>query len=56
MEGEAEPYEEFKEVWVNLEGIHCKYLTWKVIAQVASTIGVLVDVDCLSSSRVCTRK
>jgi hypothetical protein len=26
-EGEAEPYEEFKEVWVNVEGIPCKYLT-----------------------------
>jgi hypothetical protein len=44
-EGEAEPYEEFKEVWVNVEGIPCKYLTWRVIAQLASTIGVLVDVD-----------
>jgi hypothetical protein len=43
-EGEA-PYEEFKEVWVNMEGILFKYLTWKVIAQVSSTIGVLVDVD-----------
>jgi hypothetical protein len=44
-EGEAEPYEEFMEVWVNVEGIPCKYLTWRVIAQVPSTIGVLVDVD-----------
>jgi hypothetical protein len=44
-EGEAKPFEEFKEVWVNVEGIPCKYLTWRVIAQVASAIGVLVDVD-----------
>jgi hypothetical protein len=43
--GEAEPFEEFREVWVNVEGIPCKYLTWRVIAQVASAIGVLVDVD-----------
>jgi hypothetical protein len=46
-EGEAEPYEEFQEVWVNMEGIPFKWLTWKVIAQFSSTIGVLVDVDWL---------
>jgi hypothetical protein len=44
-EGEGEPCEEFQEVWVNIEGIPFKWLTWKVIAQVSSAIGVLVDVD-----------
>jgi hypothetical protein len=44
-EGEAKPCEEFQEVWVNIEGIPFKWLTWNVIAQVSSAIGVLVDVD-----------
>jgi hypothetical protein len=44
-EGEVEPCEEFQEVWVNIEGIPFKWLTWKVIAQVSSAIGVLVGVD-----------
>jgi hypothetical protein len=44
-EGEAEPYEPFHEVWVNVEGIPFKWLTWKVIAQVASTLGVITNVD-----------
>jgi hypothetical protein len=44
-EGEAEPYEVFKEVWVNIEGIPCQWLTWKVMARVASALGVMVNVD-----------
>jgi hypothetical protein len=44
-EGEAEPYEPFHEVWVNVEGIPFQWFTWKVIAHVASTLGVLTNVD-----------
>jgi hypothetical protein len=44
-EGEAEPYEPFHEVWVNVEGIPFQWLTWTVIAQVACTLGVLTNVD-----------
>jgi hypothetical protein len=44
-EGEAKPYEVFKEVWVNIEGIPCQWLTWKVMARVASALGVMVNVD-----------
>ena len=43
--GELELFSELKEVWVKIEGIPTKWCTWKVIAQVASAIGVLVNVD-----------
>jgi hypothetical protein len=44
-EGEAKPFEEFQEVWVKIEGIPCRWLTWKFIYQVSSALGVLVNID-----------
>ncbi|KAM0897032.1 hypothetical protein ACQ4PT_022817 [Festuca glaucescens] len=44
-EGEAEPFEEFQEVWVKIIGIPAKWLTWKTICQVSTTLGVLVNID-----------
>jgi hypothetical protein len=44
-EGEAEPFEEFQEVWVKICGIPAKWLTWKTICQVSTTLGVLVNID-----------
>ncbi|KAM0857884.1 hypothetical protein ACQ4PT_048197 [Festuca glaucescens] len=43
-EGEAEPFEEFQEVWVKIVGIPAKWLTWKTICQVATALGVLINV------------
>jgi hypothetical protein len=44
-EGEAEPFEEFQEVWVRITGIPAKWLTWKTICQVSTALGVLVNID-----------
>ncbi|KAM0835336.1 hypothetical protein ACQ4PT_062996 [Festuca glaucescens] len=44
-EGEAEPFEEFQEVWVKILGIPAKWLTWKTICQVSTTLGVPVNID-----------
>ncbi|KAM0876127.1 hypothetical protein ACQ4PT_036376 [Festuca glaucescens] len=44
-EGEAEPFEEFQEVWVKILGIPAKWLTWKTICQISTTLGVLVNID-----------
>ncbi|KAM0927426.1 hypothetical protein ACQ4PT_002866 [Festuca glaucescens] len=44
-EGEAEPFEEFQEVWVKIVGIPAKWLTWKTICQVSTALGVLVNID-----------
>jgi hypothetical protein len=44
-EGEAEPFEEFQEIWVKILGIPAKWLTWKTICQVTTTPGVLVNID-----------
>ncbi|XP_051194795.1 uncharacterized protein [Lolium perenne] len=44
-EGEAEPFEEFQEIWIKIYGIPAKWLTWKTICQVSTSLGVLVNVD-----------
>jgi hypothetical protein len=44
-EGEAEPFEEFQEVWVKILGIPANWLTWKTICQISTTLGVLVNID-----------
>ncbi|KAK1628866.1 hypothetical protein QYE76_003181 [Lolium multiflorum] len=44
LEGEAEPFEEFQEIWVKIIGIPIKWLTWKTICQVSTTLGVLVNI------------
>ncbi|KAM0878763.1 hypothetical protein ACQ4PT_034655 [Festuca glaucescens] len=43
--GELDPFGELQEVWVKVQGIPPKWCTWKVIAQVASSLRVLVNVD-----------
>lgn len=43
--GELDPFGELKEIWVKIEGIPSKWCSWKVISQVASSIGILVNVD-----------
>jgi hypothetical protein len=44
-EGEAEPFEEFQEIWVKIIAIPAKWLTWKTICKVSTTLGVLVNID-----------
>lgn len=44
-EGEAEPFEEFQEIWVKIFGIPAKWLTWKTICQISTSLGVLVNID-----------
>lgn len=43
--GEMAAYDSLQEIWVVVEGIPPKWCTWKIIAQIASTLGVLVNVD-----------
>lgn len=44
-EGEAEPFEEFQEIWVKIYGIPAKWLTWKTVCQISTSLGVLVNID-----------
>jgi hypothetical protein len=44
-EGEPETFEEFQEIWVKIIGIPTKWLTWKTICQISTTLGVLVNID-----------
>jgi hypothetical protein len=41
----VDPFGELQKVWVKVEGITPKWCTWKVMAQIASSIGVLVNID-----------
>ena len=43
--GELPAYGELKEVWVTVEGLPPKWWSWKVFGQVASSLGVLVNID-----------
>jgi hypothetical protein len=43
-DGSIPAYSEMDEVWVTVEGIPPKHLCWKVIARVATSLGVLLDV------------
>lgn len=44
-EGEEVAYAELQEVWVSMVGIPVNKLTWKVISQTASILGIMVNVD-----------
>ncbi|KAK1681980.1 hypothetical protein QYE76_042828 [Lolium multiflorum] len=44
-EGEAEPFEEFQEIWIKIYGIPAKWLTWKTVCQISTSLGVLVNID-----------
>lgn len=43
--GELPPYDSLKEVWINVIGIPPVWCSWPVIAQIASSLGVIVNVD-----------
>jgi hypothetical protein len=55
-EGEAVPFEEFQEIWIKIFGIPVKWLTWKTICQISTTLGVLVNIDWHGISEASTRK
>ncbi|KAE8772617.1 hypothetical protein D1007_55385 [Hordeum vulgare] len=40
-----DPFGEFTEAWVQIEGIPPKWCAWKIFAQVVACFGILVDVD-----------
>ena len=44
-DGNMDHTSELTEVWINMEGIPIKWCSWKVIAQISSSLGVLVNVD-----------
>lgn len=44
-DGSDEPYAELKEVWVSMIGIPVNKITWNLMCQVASILGILVNVD-----------
>ena len=43
--GEQDPFGELREVWVKIQRIPTKWCSWKVISQVDSSLGVIVNVD-----------
>lgn len=42
--GELPAYDNLKETWIVMEGLPPLWCSWRVIAQVASTLGVLANV------------
>ncbi|KAE8782546.1 hypothetical protein D1007_44216 [Hordeum vulgare] len=44
--GVLDPFGELTEVWIQVEGIPPRWSAWKVFAQFASCLGILVDVGC----------
>lgn len=43
--GDIPTYDSLKEVWINIVGIPPVWCSWKVIAQIVSSMGVIVNVD-----------
>ena len=43
--GELPAYDSLKEVWINIVGIPPVWCTWPVISQIASFLGVIVNID-----------
>jgi hypothetical protein len=43
--GDIPAYYELEEVWFRVEGIPPKYLSWRVMMRVATSLGIPIDVD-----------
>jgi hypothetical protein len=43
--GELEHFSELREVWMQLEGIPPRWCDWRMFAHMASSIGLLLEVD-----------
>jgi hypothetical protein len=43
--GDIPAYSEMEEVWVRVEGIPPKYLSWRVMMRVTTALGIPIDVD-----------
>jgi hypothetical protein len=44
-DGDVPCYAEMQEIWVKVEGIPPKYLSWRVMMRVATALGIPIDVD-----------
>jgi hypothetical protein len=44
-DGDVPVYSEMQEIWVKVEGIPPKYLSWRVMIRVATALGIPIDVD-----------
>jgi hypothetical protein len=43
--GDIPAYSEMEEIWVKVEGIPPKYLSWRVMMRVAMSPGIPIDVE-----------
>jgi hypothetical protein len=43
--GEVQPYSVLQDVWIQMTGIPPKFFHWKIFAQIASSFGLLMEVD-----------
>jgi hypothetical protein len=43
--GDIPAYSKMEEIWVKVEGIPPKYLSWRVMMRVATALGIPIDVD-----------
>jgi hypothetical protein len=44
-QGDLDPYAELEEVWLQVQGLPPKWCVWEIIDQLASSYGMLEDVD-----------
>jgi hypothetical protein len=43
--GDIPAYSEMEEVWIRVEGVPPKYLSWRVMMRIATALGIPIDVD-----------